>query len=436
MISFLDLSGVCQSLVLVLFNAILLCNIYCVVSCIILKTKALNSVLNLTLLLVSFMSSMLLFGCYKEISETKVPEDFVVKVLSVPVSVTVAFAALLIVASCIAVIRIKEWRQTNVTQMSVVEGTDKLPIGLCYYTENGIPKLRNQRMNYLCRSIIGEPLFDAREFWNRLLNGDVLDKNSVIMNGDTPIVSLAEGTVYLFSRKEIYVNREKAYEITATDITEKYALGQQLSEYNEGLRKVNKHLEYYSETVADITREREILAAKISIHDKLGKAQIATRRYIESGGSAIDRETLLEIWRNNIALLNNETATDSEDSSLDELLKAAEVLGIKLSVIGTLPNTDNRVMRLIMSGARECLTNAVKHAKAKEMHLEIADNADSYIVEYTNDGSPPCGKISEGGGLTYLRRIVENSGGKMEIFSEPQFVLKLTIPKKGELYSW
>ncbi len=435
MISFINTPHIYQSIILILYNAVLLCNTYCVISCVIFKTKAVSSILNFLLFIISFTATLLLMGSYALLTHEASLDTRSEIILSTPVWAIVSLSVVLILLSCIGLVRIIMWRRTNVTLMSVKEGTDKLPIGLCYYTENGIPKLLNHKMNYLCLSIMGKPLLDAREFWQKLVEGDVFDKNIIVRNGENPIVRLAEGTVYLLDRKEILVNKERSFEITASDITEKFALSQQLSEYNEGLRQVNKRLEYYSETVSDIIREKEILAAKISIHDKLGKAQIATRRYIESGGTALDRETLLEIWRSNISLLRNEISAENEDSSLDELSKAADVLGIKLCVTGTLPIDDRRVMRLIMSGARECLTNAVKHAGANEMQIKIVDATNDFVIEYTNDGTAPDSDIAEGGGLKYLRRIVEDVGGNMTVLTESQFILRLTIPKRGNVTS-
>ena len=108
-------------------------------------------------------------------------------------------------------------------------------------------------------------------------------------------------------------------------------------------------------------------------------------------------------------------------------------MGINLTVKGVIP-ADNRLLRFIMSGARECLTNAVHHAKATELTVTLYYEYSFFVVEYTNDGEKPANPISEGGGLSSLRQSVESEGGIMETEIFPQFVLRLKIPSKEVSY--
>lgn len=78
-----------------------------------------------------------------------------------------------------------------------------------------------------------------------------------------------------------------------------------------------------------------------------------------------------------------------------------------------------------------CLNNAIQYAKATEIYANIWENEGSYTVVIRNNGKPPEKKITEGGGLTNLRRRVENSGGKMTVQSLPEFSLVIEIPKHG-----
>ncbi len=50
----------------------------------------------------------------------------------------------------------------------------------------------------------------------------------------------------------------------------------------------------------------------------------------------------------------------------------------------------------------------------------------------SNNGAPPKGEITEGGGLSMLRLRVEEAGGSMEIRSSPDFKLMLSLPEKEE----
>ena len=51
-------------------------------------------------------------------------------------------------------------------------------------------------------------------------------------------------------------------------------------------------------------------------------------------------------------------------------------------------------------------------------------------MKITNNGAPPAGPITEGVGLSTLRRSVQAARGQMHIIAQPQFCLQLTLPKK------
>ena len=69
------------------------------------------------------------------------------------------------------------------------------------------------------------------------------------------------------------------------------------------------------------------------------------------------------------------------------------------------------------------LTSAVLH----ELNFEVT-KAGNHIISFTNNGKRPEGKVREGGGLTNLRREVESAGGRMEVLSEPNYMLRIILP--------
>jgi len=344
-----------------------------------------------------------------------------------------ALLALLSVLSVLSLYLVEKWKREHITPASIKEGIDRLPAGLCYHSEEGVPRLINHRMDGLCRRITGEPLFDGNELWRRLTKGEVLPGNSVEKWGDNPIISLSDGSTVSFTKIEREIGGRKMYEIRATDITKQYGLNLELQEYNNELRSLNTRLQEYGESVYDITREREILTAKVNIHDMLGKALLVTKRFIESGDEGITKNELTDMWKGTLYLFDGGFTEESESRNLDELYDAAKLMGINLTVKGVIP-ADNRLLRFIMSGARECLTNAVHHAKASELFITLYREYSFFVVEYTNDGEKPANPISEGGGLSSLRQSVESEGGIMETEISPQFVLRLKIPSKEVSY--
>ena len=427
-----SLPDMVQSLLLLVNLLILIVDIYCVILGWVFGSGRIYRFFNGALtVLTSVLFCLSGMDYYNRYMHSGNP-GFSKEIFNKPVAVIVILLMLLGGLSLASLFSVNNWKKNYVTPASIKEGMDKLPSGLCYHNEAGIPKLINHRMDNLCRYITGEPLFDGNEFWRRLINGEVIPGNTVEKSGDNPIITISGGETVSFTRAEKEISGEKMYEIRAADITKQFALYNELQKSNNNLRQLNARLQEYGENVWDITREREILSAKVHIHDTLGKSLLITRRYIENGDIGLSKEDLIEIWKANVALFSGGFEGEKDDNSLEELYKAAEIMGIHLKVTGSIPK-DNQVLRFVMSGARESLTNAVHHARASELTISLSYSFGFCVIEYTNDGiQPECG-ISEGGGLSSLRERVENADGIMETEIYPQFVLRLKIPSKEAL---
>ena len=74
------------------------------------------------------------------------------------------------------------------------------------------------------------------------------------------------------------------------------------------------------------------------------------------------------------------------------------------------------------------MTNAVRHAGAKELYVNLTCDGNRAYAVISNDGAVPEGKIIEGGGLASLRVRIRNFGGTMLIESSPKFALTVSVP--------
>ncbi|MGN0467266.1 MAG: hypothetical protein ACI4GY_00900 [Acutalibacteraceae bacterium] len=430
MMQFFNLPLPVQSLFLIFYTLLVFAEIYCIIACKTYKTQPGETLANVILFLFSLVNLTLLLDgfMYRTGGKLSAASEYIYKM---PVAADIILAVLQLAAVCFFVCRMNFYRRSNITPMSIKQGADRLPTGLCCFDENGRQVLTNHCMENLCMEITNEPLFNASDFWKKLVLGEISPNCTVVKKGSEPIIILESGQVRSFSCKEIIHEKKKIFELTASDITEQYALSRQLMDYNAQLEDVKKRLLLFSENMADITREKEILNAKIRIHDSLGKALLAAKRFVETDDGSVSREEILQLWQNSISFLRGEAQQPQESNSLDELYEAAKIMGISVSVSGNVPYEDNRTMRFIMAGARESLTNAVHHAKATKLEICILSEKDYNIIEYLNNGSLPEGEIKEGGGLSSLRKSVESADGIMQIDCKDRFVLRLKIPKQG-----
>ena len=114
-----------------------------------------------------------------------------------------------------------------------------------------------------------------------------------------------------------------------------------------------------------------------------------------------------------------------------QIRKTCEYVKIAFVQTGELPKQE-RVAYLLTCAVRECVTNAVRYAEATELYVALEETETEATVTVTNNGKKPEGEIVEGGGLSTLRRRVERAGGKMTVQSQPDFRLRVAIPKGKE----
>lgn len=224
------------------------------------------------------------------------------------------------------------------------------------------------------------------------------------------------------------IRRHPIYELSACDVTRQYELNLELQKRNRQLSEVNERLRIYSREVEQTVTEQEILAARMQIHDNVGRSLLAFRSWLENPWESHDREELLLFWKYTINLLKNETVPVSKSDNWELLLKAAEALDVTIVKNGKLPDS-GKERELLIAALYECLTNTVKHAQGDELYAKIWSDQETVTAEITNNGIPPADRIQERGGLKNLRCAIEKAGGRMTIRSMPRFLLCISLPK-------
>lgn len=331
-----------------------------------------------------------------------------------------------------AALRLRAWRRTHVCAASMREGLDCLPAGLCFYESGGLPRLVNARMDALCCALTGAPLMNGERFFAQLAAGDVPGDCQALETGDTPLVRVPDGGVWSFERRAIEVDGRQVMQLIATDVTREHAMNARLQEENRRLMQMNRRLWRYGGRIRELTRERETLAAKVRIHDDFGQALLSARRLNASHGGEAQRAQVLAMWRTSLALLRESGAGRPGAQGLAALAQAARAVGVTVSLEGIQPPADAPCAALLENAVHECLTNTVRHAGGSALHVRLTQESGLLRAVMTNDGEPPRGEITEGGGLSSLRRRIEGAGGRMRVHSAPRFALELELPTESE----
>ena len=315
-----------------------------------------------------------------------------------------------------------QYRSNTLTRSSIKESLDQITTGLCFSEKNGRIILANHWMHALCHTLVGRDLQNAEQFWKTLSGGDVQHDVERLSSGSHPHFRLPDGSVWTFSRQEL----EDVVQLTAADTTQLQQLTEELREQNIQLASMNLRLQRYGENVDELTRSRERLEIKAKLHSDLGQALVATRRYLQDEDGVI--ESPVDLWKQNFAVLRAQMETKETDDPLEMMQRAAAGAGVRVEISGTRPQQP-QIDKLFCQAALETLTNAVRHAEATVLQIELAENEDSCTACYSNNGRLPEVELVEGGGLGSLRSRVENQGGNMVISCAPAFALTITVPK-------
>ncbi|MBE5865002.1 MAG: hypothetical protein E7292_02150 [Lachnospiraceae bacterium] len=305
----------------------------------------------------------------------------------------------------------RHWKKEHITPMSVKDSMDMLHAGLCYWEEGGRIILSNKKMDEICLAITGEMLLNGEKFYKQL---------------DAECVSMPDGTIKFFSHNQVAFADKQIYELVAADVTELYKKNELLEQETQSLRKMNESLRRYNQNIEEMVRKQEILDTKVYIHDEMNRLMLLTTANAETPMSEEDFKEILTLWRNNAILLGTENNKTKVNTDITEVNQLAELLGVRLIWEGEqaslMPDTIREVFIMV---AREAIANAVKHAEAKNITIGIHKKEDKLCIGISNDGRVPGGKISPGGGLSNIKRMVEQKRGRFKV--EVNEAFKMTL---------
>ena len=327
-------------------------------------------------------------------------------------------------------------QKKRLTPGAVKETLDALPDGIGFFASDGQPLLVNLQMSRLCSVYTGAGLLNGNHYWEKLRAEETPPGIRRIRSAPTVTLAAENGAVWDFRRRLIRVSGEDVWELIACDVTEQYRLNRELTRKNERLNLIGERLRTFSRDMETVTREREILAAKVRVHDDVGRSLLALRTYLAKPQEQRSRHSLLPLWQYTVTVMRHEAAPP--DDGWESALRDASNVGVHIVQTGELPVNvpANQSLRAILATAlRECVSNTVKHAHGTTLYVRLSGGAGTVTADFTNDGDAPPGPIRESGGLKNLRTAVELNGGIMLTACAPRFILRLEMPET-EGMSW
>lgn len=308
----------------------------------------------------------------------------------------------------------------NISKKSIKETFDNLPVAICYFSKDGLPVLCNRQMHGIVHAMTGRDLQLITDLTVML---DSARQNSGNIDGN--IIVLPNGTAWQF-RKSIVTAGEDYTQYIAANITDIYRQRKDLqlsaAQYGEMVEDIKK----ITENVVAITREKEILEMKMNIHNGVGVCLQRLRRYYGRKDPRGEKAKIAAMIREVADVLHGEVGKDDTADILGELRDIAQSLGVTVEMKGDMPKGKN-AEKLIAEAIRECITNTLKHAGGNKLFVELKRHRGGLSATIRNNGAQPQSTIVEGGGLSSLRKEIEQAGGIMTVRSLPGFELEVTL---------
>lgn len=320
----------------------------------------------------------------------------------------------------------------------IKKAIDSYPGGICFSALDGRVVLVNEKMNRLVLELTGHTILNAKAAWeefaNFASNGKAEKLTQSWLPKDPDKESIHQQLFFRFSdssvwRFELRFLDSNTVQIEAAEITELYRLSEELYENTIRLQDMQKRQKALLDSIVEVNLNKEILTAKMHIHDELGHCLLATTKAITEDSLAENADTLRKSWNSTIQDFSNiSTVWTVPDSSLQpELMQVAELIGCKVVFLGEQPKS-RKALQLLYAAVREALTNAVRHADATELTVKIEQDEKSYHIEISDNGSVSVSSITEGNGLSALRQRLEQEGASLKVLCGNSVSLIVNIP--------
>jgi len=324
----------------------------------------------------------------------------------------------------------KEWENSkrSVTLLSIKETTDLLSDGILYGDSKGKILIENRTMVLLSQTVELNPIRNTEAFWEQLQKLQNSADMTVRMLDNKLLLRLRNKGSWMISYEKLTLQKKSYTQILALDISDEDLLNKEIEDTNDTLEITGKEISEEIKNIETLAHERAILQMKIQVHDMLGQRLSILHQFLENIDTPGDISQLKPLLLD----LNTAIKTNSRKASVSGRLLALkesfEAAGLTIHMVGSLPE-DTDISGVFIETLRECATNAIRHAGAKNIYATLSEETSDYLLSVRNDGGLPSKIKKEGGGITGMRYRAREWGGHLEIITNPAFQVVLSIPK-------
>lgn len=210
------------------------------------------------------------------------------------------------------------------------------------------------------------------------------------------------------------------------------------------LRRVNSELLATQSLLAENTRVAERVRISRELHDLVGHHLTALSLNLEvashlTEGKAknhVDKAaTLSRLLLSDVREVVSDMRRDGEvdlREALQMLSQGVPELMVHLDIPDELSLTDPKRAQIILRCAQELITNAARHASARNLWISLETGSEGLSLRARDDGQGAV-DLMPGNGLNGMRERLKELGGRLDIATRPGagFQVRAWMPREG-----
>ncbi len=295
--------------------------------------------------------------------------------------------------------------KSNINYYSLKEALDELKTAVMFESRFNVV-YENLAMKNLLAKLKIKQNQSSFEIWRNLK----ARQTTKIIDGQNILVFL-DKKVYSFS-----IIKQSKTQIYAFDITNEYLTTTEIENKQTELKVKQTEILKMIENLDEIERQKEVLTLKSKLHDIIGQRLFILHHILDViDEKNFDLNNVKSLLKTMLEEIDSDETNETQNLQ-NSIVTAFEMIGFNIEISGDMPKEPLKAKALVKI-IRECATNAIRHANATKLFVNISDSK----IEITDNGKFTSKTFVEGTGIKGMRLNAETLGGTLSISTQNGF---------------
>lgn len=303
--------------------------------------------------------------------------------------------------------------KSNINYYSLKGALDGLKTAVMFESEFNVV-YENLAMKTLLEKLNIKQNQSSFEIWQSLKsreNFKIIDEQNILV--------FLDKKVYSFS-----MIKQSKTQIYAFDITKEYLTTTKIENKQNELKTKQTEILQMIENLDEIERQREVLSLKSKLHDIIGQRLFILHHILDViDEKTFDLNSVKSLLKTMLDEIDNEDISEAQNLQ-NSIVTAFEMIGFNIEISGEIPKETPKAKALVKI-IRECATNAIRHANATKLFVNISNNK----IEISDNGKKQNTSFIEGTGIKGMRLNAETLGGELIISKDIGFKVVIEMQR-------